>query len=93
MLKVSVLDGSHVDNRVSQKGKNYSLQQVWAYEVDADGKPKPFPTEVKIILPRDNRDSPMLYQTGSYMLNPSCITVDGYNNFTVGFPTLLPAKG
>lgn len=92
MINVEVYKDSLVDERKNKNGGLYYLQTVWAHLVNQDGSQKAHPVEVKVILPKDRGENPIVYVEGRYHLSPTAIGVNQYASFEFKFPHLISAK-
>lgn len=63
-------------------------QTAWAHFVGRDGTPNPYPERITLTLDRDN---PVPYAEGSYMLAPSSFYKGAFDQLEVS-PRLVPAK-
>lgn len=64
------------------------VQTAFAFTVDQDGNPPPYPEKFEIVLPR-GQVTP--YAVGDYTLHPSAIYVDQKGRLACQ-PRLTPAK-
>jgi len=92
MINVEVYKDSLVDERKNKNGGLYYLQTVWAHLVNQDGSQKAHPVEVKVILPKDQVQKPIVYMEGRYQLSPTAIGVNQYGSFEFKFPQLIACK-
>lgn len=89
MIRIEVVSTSVDEKRGNAKasGKPYLIREQAAYAVltDREGKPKKYPTEIKLSLGDDQAP----YPPGDYMLSPACIYADEYGRLAIGRPVLV----
>lgn len=91
MIKVEVREAViNVRNITSKAGKplTFREQSAYAYTLDRDGKPRPYPQEIVLNI---GEHQPEPYPVGVYTLAPTSVWVDGYRHLTLA-PKLVPLK-
>jgi len=72
----------------ARTGKPYSIREqvgVYAFLIDREGKPNPYPTRINLSL----RDEQEPYPVGQYVLGAESFYVDRFNALSLG-PVLRP---
>lgn len=75
--------------KTSGKAYNLEFQTVYCHLIGKDGKPAPFPEKIELILDRDEKGLPIVYQPGEYLLHPASLYVDRQGSLAVA-PRLAP---
>ncbi|MEJ7685531.1 MAG: single-stranded DNA-binding protein [Variovorax sp.] len=96
MIKIEIHSAAfRVNEGVSMKSgkpKPYkrASQVIYAFTMDRDGKPNPYPEKGEITLPMDrNTNEPIPYQPGTYTLHPSSFFIGDFGAISVA-PKLQP---
>lgn len=65
----------------AKTGKPYSIreQEAWMFGYDREGKPHPHPQRIRLTLDDDQKP----YEIGEYILDPSSIYVDRFNQIAI----------
>jgi len=91
MIKITVAQTAvrELSGVAKTSGKPYSMriQSAYAFTVDKDGNPVPFPEKFEVILDKDAQP----YPVGEYTLAPSALYVDRTGNLACS-PRLTPIK-
>lgn len=91
-VKLGVANSRNVN---VSKGKNAGTvmtmidQEAWAFTVDKDGNPHPYPTKISIGLEQGQQP----YPAGMYTIAPSSIYVGDFGRLKLGRLVLIPIKG
>jgi len=94
MIKIEIKDETGQEFISKKTGNKYYKQVAWAYTVDRDNKPEPYPTRIMLFLNTDERSNPITHPAGDYRLMPSSLRVDQYGGLEIGFINieLIPVK-
>lgn len=95
MIQISVKSTEARNQRgnSAKTGKPYNMyfQECWAFTVDRNGNPSPYPVKSELILDVDDQGRPMTYAVGDYTLAQSSIYIDRGGNFAIA-PRLVALK-
>lgn len=95
MIQVSVKSTEPRNQRgnAAKTGKPYNMyfQECWAFTVDRNGNPSPYPVKSELILDVDDQGRPMIYPVGDYTLAQSSVYIDRNGSWAI-FPRLVPLK-
>ncbi|OOZ21375.1 hypothetical protein BOW31_12740 [Solemya velum gill symbiont] len=89
MIKIEI-PSDEIIEKTSAKGNKYFQQLAYAYTVDENGKPYPFPERTYIYCPTDDSGTPRIYKKGPYKLMPQSLRVGGFDRLEVGNLVLAP---
>jgi hypothetical protein len=76
-------------NGTSQRtGQPWTIrsQDAWAYTLDSNGKPRPYPERISLQLD----DNQLPFPLGNYDLSPASIYVGEFGRLMMGRPQLTP---